>query len=83
MYIHIVSPDDVETQNDLFHALCRTEHSLVALIQDQVDGLVKTFQCALLKKKSSIIKEKIKLNLKIVFINNNISTCTLLHSTEY
>lgn len=34
-----------------------------------------------LKKKAAL--KKIKFNLKIVFINNNISTCTLLHSTEY
>lgn len=43
---HIVSPDDVQSQNDLFHALRRAVHSLVTLVQDQVDGLVKTFQCA-------------------------------------
>lgn len=42
---HIVSPDDVQSQNDLFHALRRAVHSLVTLVQDQVDGLVKTFQC--------------------------------------
>lgn len=60
---HIVSPDDVQSQNDLFHALRRAVHSLVTLVQDQVDGLVKTFQCALtsnrlIHKRFCVIKTK-------------------------
>lgn len=44
---HVVSSDDVKSQNHLLHALTGAEHTLVTLIQDQVDGLIKAFQSAL------------------------------------
>lgn len=50
---HIVSSDDVESQNHLLHALTGAEHPLVALIQDQVDGLIEALQSALNKQTAS------------------------------
>lgn len=47
---HVVSSDDVESQNHLLHALTGAEHPLVALIQDQVDGLIEALQSALNKQ---------------------------------
>lgn len=44
---HVVSSDDVKSQNHLLHPLVGAEHTLMTLIQDQVDGLVKAFQSAL------------------------------------
>ena len=44
---HVVSPDNVKAQDHLLHALRGAEYSLVALVQNQVDGLVETLQRAL------------------------------------
>lgn len=46
-HLHIVSSDDVKSQNHLLHALAGAEHSLVAFVQDQVDGLIEAFQSSL------------------------------------
>merc|ERR1719244_13327 len=43
---HVVPSDDVKSEDNLLHTLGRAEHPLVALIQDQVDGLVKPLQGA-------------------------------------
>lgn len=45
--LHVIASNNVESQHHLFHALTRTENSLVTLVQDQVDGLIKAFQGAL------------------------------------
>lgn len=44
---HVVSSDDVQSQNHLLHPLTGAKHPLVTLIQDQVDGLIEAFQGAL------------------------------------
>lgn len=44
---HVVSSDDVKSQNHLLHPLAGAEHALMTLIQDQVDGLIEAFQSAL------------------------------------
>lgn len=44
---HVVSPDNVESQHHLLHTLTGAEHPLVALVQDQVDGLIEALQRAL------------------------------------
>lgn len=46
-HLHVVSPDNVESQHHLLHTLTGTEHPLVALVQDQVDGLIEALQRAL------------------------------------
>lgn len=48
---HVISSDDVEPQHHLLHPLTGAEHSLVTLIQDQVDGLIEALQGALNKNK--------------------------------
>ena len=40
----VVPPDDVESQDDLLHALAWTVDPLVSFVQYQVDCLVKTLQ---------------------------------------
>lgn len=44
---HVVPPDDVEAQHHLLHPLTGAEHTLVTLVQDQVDGLIEALQGAL------------------------------------
>lgn len=43
---HVVPPDDVQAEGHLLHAVVRAVHPLVALVQDQVDGLVEALQGA-------------------------------------
>lgn len=43
-HLHVVSPDNVESQHHLLHTLTGAEHPLVALVQDQVDGLIEALQ---------------------------------------
>lgn len=47
---HVVAPDNVESQHHLLHTLTGAEHPLVALVQDQVDGLIEALQRALNKQ---------------------------------
>jgi len=41
--LHIVPAHDVQSKNNLFHSLTRAEHSLKAVVQNQVDCLIETF----------------------------------------
>lgn len=43
-HLHVVSPDNVESQHHLLHTLTGAEHPLVALVQDKVDGLIEALQ---------------------------------------
>lgn len=45
--LHIVSSNYVQSKNHLLHSLRWAKHTLVTLIQDQVDGLIETFERAL------------------------------------
>jgi len=45
--LHIVSSDDVQTKLHLFNSLIWTEYSFMTIINYKVDGLIKSFQCAL------------------------------------
>lgn len=49
-HLHVVSPDNVESQHHLLHTLTGAEHPLVALVQDQVDGLIEALQRTLNKQ---------------------------------
>ena len=42
-FLHVVSSDDVKTKYHLLHACRVAVNSLVTLIQDQINCLIKTF----------------------------------------
>jgi hypothetical protein len=46
-YLHVVSPDDIETEFDLFDGFFGAEDALDARAQDHVGRLVESFEVAL------------------------------------
>lgn len=42
-YGDVIPADDVQSQDDLFDAVCGGEDAFVGLVQDYVDGLVEAF----------------------------------------
>lgn len=46
-YLHIIPSYNVQSQHYLLNSLWRTEHSFMAFIQNQVNGLIKTFEGSL------------------------------------
>ena len=47
LHLHIISSNDMKTKLHLFNPLIRAEHSLMTIIDDQVNGLIKSLQCTL------------------------------------
>lgn len=54
---HVVSSDDVKPQHHLLHPLTGAEHSLVTLVEDQVDGLIESLQSALRTRQDQLDSE--------------------------
>lgn len=62
LYLHVITSYNVQSQHYLLNSLWRTEHSFMAFIQNQVNGLIKTFKGSL-KKRTKIKRSNHLLNL--------------------
>lgn len=56
-YLHILAPYDRQSQRHLFHTMIWTEDPLVAVINNEIDDIVKSFQGTLEGAKERFIQQ--------------------------
>jgi len=86
--LHIVATYDVQPKHDLLNSLTRAVYSLKAVVQYQVDCLIKSFQCSLqtnTASSSAAIQQICKCNIpyyfKMFFLCTKNQQSTLLRDT--